>query len=630
MPVTRSSIIKSAPKVPYLKKSGALQRFENTRQSLNENNPQSLMQSEALADDEGELLNTEMEDADPNATTPSSPAASPEPGVIIAREGDNCLIHFPISHVLEYATNKATEGKGYEDKVDPNDSKFNSNVHVGILTQLKKDTGKRFPSLAYLVMTTRPNSRNQCTTGIVLNDETVAELKDCTLVAGKLYRMSKSNAIALLTKKRYDERNNNGPELNTSDYNPPLPTRSLGSVNPTEQREDTPMQSPKTKAVRLPFLPLQGGKCVIVAKEKQNCLVLSGKGLQHMNYQDAKAKGYVDKVENESNKLNSKADERDLTKLRQANVKGFSGMINSVYTSPLYHPNTRSTVIIPGDESRVYIMSKSSAQTALSKAIFDTKNKDFDESNVSTDDATNTSQSIIPTVETPSPSLKPQESLQVRAPQEIKGKYTIVGKDLRSPLQKLNDSTACMVCDENKVYTIMLWSQIKEAEEKSIATFSDNVPDENGLHPKADRTFLMDAKDNGTKAQIEIKDAILWRHLSKANKPVWFKSVLSEHTDKDKMEELYTKRQADKDFSQGQIRCSGSVFVASGHSKAALDNKLKVKYPKLWTEYVDSLKTRAGRDRSVTPEDYEELENRVKQLEDVVLGPRSFKPEPMG
>ncbi|CAG5137363.1 uncharacterized protein ALTATR162_LOCUS75 [Alternaria atra] len=59
------------------------------------------------------------------------------------------------------------------------------------------------------------------------------------------------------------------------------------SASDQEQRDDTPMQSPVTDAPPQPSPALQGDKGVIVAKEKEYCLVRFPHSLKHMAYEDA-------------------------------------------------------------------------------------------------------------------------------------------------------------------------------------------------------------------------------------------------------------------------------------------------------------------------------------------------------
>ncbi|CAG5181704.1 uncharacterized protein ALTATR162_LOCUS9793, partial [Alternaria atra] len=159
--------------------------------------------------------------------------------------------------------------------------------------------------------------------------------------------------------------------------------------------------------------------------------------------------------------------------------------------------------------------------------------------------------------------------------------------------------------------------------------FQDTSYSNNGLHPKADRNFLIDIKRKGESPKITMKDAILWKYQSKAtNKTVWYKTVFSEHEDPAEMEKLYRTRNDAGDDSRGFIRSSGSAFVEAGKSKAALDKHLKDKYPVLWEEYTNSLSKGSARDRSATPEaesslsssEFNELKTTVEELKITVNG----------
>jgi hypothetical protein len=174
----------------------------------------------------------------------------------------------------------------------------------------------------------------------------------------------------------------------------------------------------------------------------------------------------------------------------------------------------------------------------------------------------------------------------------------------------------------------MLWSEIQDAQGEGTAVFQDTSYSNNGLHPKADRDFLIDIKRKGESPKITMKDAILWKYHSKANKTVWYKTVLSEHQDPAEMDKLYTTRNKAGDDSRGFIRSSGSAFVEAGKSKAALDKHLKDKYPVLWEEYTNSLSKGSARDRSATPEaesslsssEFNELKTTVEELKITVNG----------
>jgi hypothetical protein len=442
--------------------------------------------------------------------------------------------------------------------------------------------------------------------------------------------MAATKAQSVLTKAVFDEKN--------KDFDEPEPAQ--GTSVPPESRHDNvqalteqdndrkdeiTMLSPVTDASSQPSPAVQGDKGVIVAKEKEYCLVRFPYSLKHMAYEDAVRERYEDKVKEGRNKLNSPDDFDDLETLKKKDVNKFPSKIESVLTTELYHPNRRSTAIkLKGDE-RVYIMAQSKAQKVLTKAVFDNENNKDRASAPSQGDETHTGRSIVRSVETPSPLPKPREDTKMRNSQKCSGKYLIVGKDLRNAKQQLEDGTPCMVRDANKIHTIMLWSEIQDAQREGTAVFQDTSYSNKGLHPKADRDFLIDIKRKGESPKITMKDAILWKYQSKTNKTVWYKTVFSQHDDEGEMKNLYRTREAAGDDSRGPIRSSGSAFVQAGKSKADLDKYLKEKDPVLWEEYTNSLSKGSARDRSATPSEgvvpsseFNELKNTVGELKKTV------------
>ncbi|KAH8621755.1 hypothetical protein IG631_23632 [Alternaria alternata] len=376
------------------------------------------------------------------------------------------------------------------------------------------------------------------------------------------------------------------------------------SAGDKTQRFNTAMLSAVTDTSSQPSPAVSGARGAILRKESSNCLVYFSNKLVHMDYQKAKDERHHDNVKENTTKLHCKDDEADLIalKTKEEDVNAFYSEIDSVCTSQRYHPNRRSTAIkLKGDE-RVYIMAQTKAQSVLTGAVFDEHNNKPHASDPSQSNATHTSPSTIRSIETPSPSPRSGEDTKMGNSQKCSGKYLVVGKDLKFPNQEGAKGTPCMVRDANNIHTIMLWSEIQDAQDKGTAVFQDTDYSNNGLHPAADRAFLSDIKHKGESSKITMKDAILWKYQSKKNKTVWYKTVFSVHQDPAEMEKLYRTRNKAGDDSGGFIRSSASAFVKAGQSKAALDKHLKNKYPILWEEYTSSLSKGSARDRSATPE----------------------------
>ncbi|KAH8622790.1 hypothetical protein IG631_22539 [Alternaria alternata] len=390
------------------------------------------------------------------------------------------------------------------------------------------------------------------------------------------------------------------------------------------QRDDTPMRSPVTDAPPQPSPAVSAVRGAILRKENSNCLVYFSNKLVHMDYQKAKDELHHDNVKKGTAKLHCKDDEADLIalKTKEEDVNAFYSKIDSVLTSQRYHPNRCSTAIkLKGDE-RVYIMAPTKAQSVLTKAVFDEHNNKPHASDPSQGNVTHTSPSIVRSIETPSPLPKSEGDTKMGNSQKCSGKYLVVGKDLKLPNQEVTIGTPCMVRDANNIHTIMLWSEIEDAQRKRTAVFQDTDYSNNGLHPAADRDFLLGIKGKGESSKITMEDAILWKYQSKQNRTVWYKTVFSKHQDPAEMEKLYRTRNEAGDDSRGFIRSSANAFVKAGQSKAALDKYLKNTYPVLWEEYTNSLNKGSARDRSATPEaesspsssEFNRLETTVEEL----------------
>ncbi|KAF3038253.1 hypothetical protein E8E11_003049 [Didymella keratinophila] len=504
--------------------------------------------------------------------------------------------------------------QGYQDKVDSENNGFNSKSHLTKLESLQKKYPKDFALKVLSVLTTDKYGKSGWRTSELT-------ISDCEDKENGTYRISRTNAVKLLKLPTLEKLEKIGRGEPSQGDSAPPESRHDNVQALTEQDNDRKdiitMQSSVTDAPPQSSPAVQGDKGVIVAKEKENCLVRFPQLLKHMPYQDAVSQGYQDKVKEGRNKLNSPDDFDDLETLKKKDVNKFPSKIESVLTTELYHPNWRSTAIKLKRDERVYIMAQSKAQKVLTKAVFDNENNKDRASAPSQGDETHTGQSIVRSVETPCPLPKPRDTKMGNS--QKCSEYLIVGKDLRFKNQQLEKGTPCMVRDAKNIHTIMLWSEIQDEQSKGTAVFQDTSYSNNGLHPGADRNFLIGIKNKGESSKITIKDAILWKYQSKTDKTVWYKTVFSEHEEKKKMEELYNTRKAAGDDSQGPIRSSGSAFVQAGKSKADLDKYLKKKDSILWDEYTKSLSKGSARDRSATPEaDSSASSSRLNRLETTV------------
>jgi hypothetical protein len=355
------------------------------------------------------------------------------------------------------------------------------------------------------------------------------------------------------------------------------------------QRHDTPMLPDATDATPQSAPAVPGHKGVIVARDNDSCLVYYGNRFEHMANATAKNLQFSEKIETGRTKLNSSTDFNDLQKIRKKDPSKFRTEIEHVYSTQPYGNNVRSTVVKLNGDDRLYIMSKSNAAQAMTKALYEERNENFDGSPKSRNEATDASQLIIPSVETPCPSPRPRRAAKMGNPQECSGKYVIVGKDLKNGKQQVESGTPCLVRDDH-----------------GNAVFDDPKYNSEGMHPTSDREYLEKMEKHKkindiSIKEISIKDAILWKYVSKSDKIVWYKTVFSDCDESGKLTDLYKARKAAGDDSKGPIRSSRSAFVKAGGSQAALDNFLKEKDPELWEEYVNCLKRRSGRDRSETP-----------------------------
>ncbi|RYN15524.1 hypothetical protein AA0119_g13382 [Alternaria tenuissima] len=597
-PATRNSAVGSKVQKPTPKES-IFKKF-NLIDVLSDNGRSSSLQHVNIsASDQEQRDDTPMRSPVTDAPPQPSPALQGDKGVIVAKEKEYCLVRFP--HSLEHMAYEDAVSRRYEDKVDSENNGFNSKSHLTKLDNLQKKYRDSFASKVQSVLTSDKYGKS----GWRTSELTISNCEDDE---NGTYRISRTNALRMLKQPTLENREEKGRGEPSRGPSAPPESRHNNVQDLTEQDNDRNgeviMLSPVTDASLQPSPAVPGVRGAILRKENSNCLVYFSNKLVHMDYQKAKDELHHDNVKENTAKLHCKDDEADLIalKTKEEDVSAFYSKIDSVLTSQRYHPNRRSTAIkLKGDE-RVYIMAPTKAQSVLTKAVFDEHNNKPHASDPSQGDATHTSPSIIRSVETPSPLPKSGEDTKMGNSQKCSGKYLIVGKDLKTPSQPLERGTPCMVRDANNIHTIMLWSEIQDAQGKRTAVFQDTGYSHNGMHPGADRDFLSDVKRKGESSKIKMKDAILWKYQSKMNNTVWYKTVFSEHQDPAEMEKLYRTRNKVGDDSGGSIRSSGSAFVKAGQSKAALDKYLKNKYPVLWEEYTNSLSKGSARDRSATPE----------------------------
>ncbi|KAF2844740.1 hypothetical protein T440DRAFT_523248 [Plenodomus tracheiphilus IPT5] len=174
----------------------------------------------------------------------------------------------------------------------------------------------------------------------------------------RVYIMAPTKAQSVLTKAVFGKHNKyfDEPEPSQGTSVPPGSrhnnVQDLTKQN-NKQNDEVTMLSPVSDAPPQPSQAVQGERGVIVAKEKEHCLVHSDYWLKHMAYAEAVAEGHIDKVKDGSNKLNSPDDLKALETLKNSG-NSFSSTIESVLTTELYGSNRRSTAIkLTGDTPRI-------------------------------------------------------------------------------------------------------------------------------------------------------------------------------------------------------------------------------------------------------------------------------------
>ncbi|RYN61293.1 hypothetical protein AA0117_g13037, partial [Alternaria alternata] len=140
------------------------------------------------------------------------------------------------------------------------------------------------------------------------------------------------------------------------------------------QRDDTPMQSPVTDAPPQPSPALQGDKGVIVAKEKEYCLVRFPHSLKHMACEDAVSRHYEDKVDSENNGFNSKSHLTKVNDLQKKYRDSFASKVQSVLTSDKYGKSGWRTSELTisnceDDENGTYRISRTNASKLLKQGL---------------------------------------------------------------------------------------------------------------------------------------------------------------------------------------------------------------------------------------------------------------------
>jgi len=574
-----------------------LSRHKNNEEALGNKKPTSPQDIEVHAADSIQRHDTPMLPDATDATPQSAPAVPGHKGVIVARDNDSCLVYY--GNRFEHMANATAKNLQFSEKIETGRKKLNSSTDFNDLQKIRKKDPSKFRTEIEHVYSTQPYGNNVRSTVVKLNGD------------DRLYIMSKSNAAQAMTKALYEERNENFDDSATSQGTSVLPVKpsklSTDKVKAVvQENKDVTMLSPVSDAPSQSAPAVPGHKGVIVARDNDSCLVYYGNRFEHMANATAKNLQFSEKIETGRKKLNSSTDFNDLQKIRKKDPSKFRTEIEHVYSTQPYGNNVRSTVVKLNGDDRLYIMSKSNAAQAMTKALYEERNENFDGSPKSRNEATDASQLIIPSVETPCPSPRPRRAAKMGNPQECSGKYVIVGKDLKNGKQQVESGTPCLVRDDHGVHKVMLWSEIREAELKGNAVFDDPKYNSEGMHPTSDREYLEKMEKHKkindiSIKEISIKDAILWKYVSKSDKIVWYKTVFSDCDESGKLTDLYKARKAAGDDSKGPIRSSRSAFVKAGGSQAALDNFLKEKDPELWEEYVNCLKRRSGRDRSETP-----------------------------